>query len=161
MSEAYKQQWSRTSASRRLLNCLCAIAKRTPGEPIRLDVAELESVGNTEGITESFEGGVLVLRYVPDSSAVPRTYLIENQSTAVERSQAWPLKDENSNETPTRLRELLTMPVEHQQARTTLDDSALAELEKRQARTKELQQRAAARRGVPLPVTQPTHPPGN
>jgi hypothetical protein len=151
MSEAFKQQWLRTSAAKRLLIMLTSLAK---SGDITFDLDALEMATPGDGVRQRFVGNKLVISYRDPSvvaAEAEQTFIIE-QAQAMERKveSKWPTNDE----TPERLTEILSKLPPRQPAVTTMDDAEMAAREAQQQRVA-VQREAARRRDQPLPLTQP------
>jgi hypothetical protein len=153
MSDAFKQQWLRTSAAKRLLVMLTAMAKEQGQLVFNLD--KLEEVSFGEGVTQRFVNGQLIISYRdPEvvASEAEQTFIVE-QVQAVERKveTKWP----NSDDIPARLTEILNLDkARHPAPVMTTDDAEMAAREAQQQRTA-TQREAARRRDQPLPLTNP------
>ena len=158
MSDAFKQQWMRTSAAKRLLTMLTAIAKskhHNTAEPLTFTIDELEAVTPGDGLVQSIEGGKLILRYVPDGTQM----FVMDGNQATERGPIkWPASNE---EIPERLEEALGLRGTRAVSPTvtTTDDAEMAAREAQGNTRSRVQREAAIRRSQPLPLTQPQHQP--
>jgi len=150
MSNAFAQNWIRTSASKQLLTILTYLAKK--GD-IHISLAELEQIEVGEGVVQSIVGGDLILRHAPQAT---RTFFIDSGSNASERRPSCPTNQSESL-TPQRLAELLEPALDG--PLSTLDDVAMAAREAQLQHRSQVVEQARVMRGQPLPVQQPTHPP--
>ncbi len=152
MSDAFRQQWIRQSASRQLCAILAYLTKQQ-GE-ITIPIRDLERIQTGEMIVQAIDGDSLTIRYAPPDTRM----FVLNEATVAERSaQCLPQNERRNPTLPSRLETLLDPPLSSPVS--TLDDAEMARREAAMTRAAASADQARVMRGQPLPVTQPLHPP--